>query len=193
MADPYVLPNGTLKNLLGIEDATMLAAAEADITYIRLTELSERPIEGAYDLDHLCRFHARVFGDIYPWAGKLRTVDIAKHTPFCPAVHLHSYASEVFGRLRSADLLRGLGQQHFVHELAEFYGDINALHPFREGNGRAQRAFLQQLASHAGHTLSWEHLDRRRNEEAAIKSFLGDNEPLRIMLAPLVDVRDSGS
>ena len=193
MTDPYVLPNGTLKNLLGIEDATLLAAAEADITYIRLTELGERPVEGAYDLDHLCRFHARIFGDIYPWAGMLRTVDIAKHTPFCPVVHLQSYASEVFGRLRSANLLRGLGLQSFVTELTEFYGDINALHPFREGNGRAQRAFLQQLTLDAEYTLSWEHLDRGRNEEAAIKSFLGDNEPLRLMLAPLIGVRDSGN
>ncbi|TDC22779.1 hypothetical protein E1265_14790 [Streptomyces sp. 8K308] len=75
--------------------------------------------------------------------------------PCCPAHNLRAYADEVFGRLRSADWLHGLPRQELVHHIAELYGDINALHPFREGNGRAQRAFLTQLSVQAGWPLNW--------------------------------------
>ncbi|WP_245607761.1 Fic/DOC family protein [Streptomyces prunicolor] len=85
MNDPYAIPNGVLRNKLGITDHQLLAAAEADITRARLVMLAERPLPGAYDLGHFQAFHAAIFGDIYPWAGELRTVNIAKRTPFCPA------------------------------------------------------------------------------------------------------------
>lgn len=186
MTDPYVLPGGVLRNKLGITDQRELAAAEADITRARLVMLAERPIPGEYDLDHLRAFHAAVFGDIYPWAGELRTVNLAKRTPFCPAKNLVSYADEVFGRLKSAHWLRDLPRQGFVRQLAELYGDLNVLHPFREGNGRTQRAFLAQLSTDAGCRLSWAGMDAQLNEEASVKSFFGDNTLLVHMLDQLV-------
>ncbi|MFJ9741366.1 Fic/DOC family protein [Streptomyces sp. NPDC101166] len=136
------------------------------------------PLPGAYDLGHLQAFHAAIFGDIHPWAGELRTVNIAKRTPFCPARNLVSYAGEVFGRLASSGHLRDLPRQEFVVRLAELYGDMNVLHPFREGNGRAQRAFLAQLSTAAGYDLNWSGMDPQRNEDASVKSFLGDNSLL---------------
>lgn len=186
MNDPYVMPNGVLRNKLGITDPQLLASAEADITRARLAQLAEHRLPGKYDLDHLRSFHARIFGDIYAWAGELRTVDIAKHTPFCPAVNLVSYGGQVFGRLRSANGLRGLSSAEYVRQLAEFYGDLNALHPFREGNGRTLRAFLAQLSEEAGYRLSWAGMDAQRNQEASIKSFLGDNSLLESMLRDLL-------
>lgn len=186
MNDPYALPNGVLRNKLGITDHQLLAAAEADITRARLVMLAERPLPGAYDLDHLRGFHAAVFSDIYEWAGELRTVNIAKRTPFCPARNLVSYAGEVLGRLASAGRLRDLPRQEFLIQLAALYGDLNVLHPFREGNGRAQRAFLAQLSADAGYELNWSGLDAQRNEDASVKSFLGDNDPLEQMLDALV-------
>jgi cell filamentation protein len=178
MSDPYTHANGVLRNRLGIDDAAALAAAEADITQPRLVELTARRLPGDYDLSHLRYFHRVIFGDLYDWAGELRTVDIAKSNMFCRCVHLESYASEVFGKLARADLLRGLDRKSFVQGLAETLGDINALHPFREGNGRTQRAFLQQLALDAGHPLSWAGLDSVQNTAASIASFGGDPGPM---------------
>ncbi|WP_281291975.1 Fic/DOC family protein [Streptomyces tailanensis] len=123
---------------------------------------------------------------MYHWAGELRTVDIAKHTPFCPLQHMTAYAAEVFGRLRAADHLRGLARDDFVRAAAGLYGDTNALHPFREGNGRTQRAFLTELGRQAGWPINWAGLDADENEHASIKSFLGDNQPLERMLDRLV-------
>ncbi|WP_405672266.1 Fic/DOC family protein [Streptomyces sp. NBC_01530] len=153
MNDPYAMPNGVLRNKLGITDHQLLAAAEADITRARLVLLAERPLPGAYDLGHLQAFHATIFGDIYPWAGELRTVNIAKRTPFCPVRNLMPYAAEVFGRLASSGHLRDLPRQEFVIRLAALYGDLNVIHPFREGNGRTQRAFAVSGRWHGG---AWE-------------------------------------
>ncbi|MEW2557547.1 Fic/DOC family protein [Streptomyces griseorubiginosus] len=186
MNDPYAMPNGVLRNKLGITDHEPLAAAEADITRARLVLLAERPLPGAYDLGHLQAFHAAVFGDIYPWAGQLRTVNIAKRTPFCPARNIESYAGEVFGRLASSGHLRDLPRQEFAIQLAELYGDMNVLHPFREGNGRAQRAFLAQLSADAGYDVNWSGMDAQRNEDASVKSFLGDNSLLEQLLDELI-------
>ncbi|WP_234441415.1 Fic family protein [Streptomyces scabiei] len=66
------------------------------------------------------------------------------------------------------------------------YGDLNVLHPFREGNGRAQRAFLDQLSTDAGYALNWSGMDPQRNEDASVKSFLGDNALLEQLLDELV-------
>ncbi|MEW2303912.1 Fic family protein [Streptomyces sp. NPDC006655] len=186
MNDPYAMSNGVLRNKLGITDHQLLAAAEADITRARLVLLAERPLPGGYDLRHLQAFHAAVFGDIYAWAGELRTVNIAKRTPFCPARNLVTYADEVFGRLASSGHLRGLPRHEFVIRLAELYGDMNVLHPFREGNGRAQRVFLAQLSADAGYELNWAGLDPQRNEDASVKSFLGDYSLLEQVLDELV-------
>lgn len=182
MTDPYALPNGTLRNLLGITDAAELEAAEADITRARLLQIHQNPPLGAFDLAHLQRIHAEIFGDVYAWAGQLRTVEIAKHTPFCPVQHLRAYADDVFARLRADDSLHGLTRPAFVTAAATLYGDINALHPFREGNGRTQRAFLTALSAAAGWPISWAALDAEENRQASIKSFLGDNAPLEGML-----------
>ena len=83
MIYPYTLPDGTLRNLLGIEDPKVLEAAEADITGARLVALGRHSLPGEYDLDHLRAFHHFVFSDVYEWAGELRTVDITKYDTFC--------------------------------------------------------------------------------------------------------------
>jgi cell filamentation protein len=78
---------------------------------------------------------------------------------FCLPQHLESYAADVFGRLGAADRLRGLARDPFIAVLAGFLADVNALHPFREGNGRALRAFFSQLAHDAGHHIAWVRMD----------------------------------
>ena len=92
----------------------------------------------------------------------------------------------IFRELHDEDCLRGLRRDMFVGRLAYYLGEVNALHPFREGNGRAQRAFFAQLARDAGFTLAWQHLDPVRNVEASAAIMRGDPEPMRKMLEALV-------
>lgn len=179
--DPYAHPDGVLRNKLGITDQDALKSAEADITGARLIALSRHHIDGRYDLNHLRAFHRFVFRDVYEWAGELRTVDITKHDTFCRRIHPDAYASEVFGQLTTSSWACDADRAKFIAGLAETYADINALHPFREGNGRAQRAFLQQFAADAGRPSSRAGLDADENEAASIAGFRGNLKPLIAM------------
>jgi cell filamentation protein len=134
----------------------------------------------------LCAIHRRVFGDIYDWAGQLRTVAIAKGTWFCLPQYIESAAAEVFRALQGDNLLRGLPRDVFTERLTHYLGEVNAVHPFREGNGRAQRAFFEQLASDAGFILDWQHLDADRNVAASAAIMRGDPTLMRKMLDELV-------
>jgi cell filamentation protein len=186
--DPYRDPeSGVLRNLFGITDPAMLEQADADFSAVRLAQLQLRELPGDYGLTHLRSFHRVVFGDLYPWAGELRTVSIAKGDPFCMPQHIESFADDVFTCLAADDHLRGLDRAEFIDKLTGLLGDLNALHSFRDGNGRTQRAFCAQLARHAGHQLRWAPMDPAENITASRASLRGDNTPLHAMLERLVD------
>jgi cell filamentation protein len=186
--DPYLEPGtGVLRNRLGITTARELAAVEAALSASRLIDLEQRRLPGDYDLGHLRAFHHYIFGDVYDWAGELRTVSIAKGSVFCLPQHLQTYGREMFDKLTAANQLRGLARDQFVTRLTEFLGDLNALHPFREGNGRTQRAFVSQLAHDAGHHIEWVRMDPEQNRAAGAASLHGQLAPLRVMLDELVD------
>lgn len=85
--------------------------------------------------------------------------------------------------------MRGLNRDAFATGLTSFYGDLNALHPFREFNGRTQRAFMSQLAHEAGWHVAWERVNSTRNNEASFASLRGDLAPLRNMLDEIMGPR----
>lgn len=189
--EPYVDANGVLVNKLGIASADALSQAEADLSLAALLSLATHPLPGSYDLRHLQDFHRRIFRTVYPWAGQLRTVDIAR-TPqdvFCRWNFIESFSAEVFGSLSAENMLAGLHREAFVARLAHYYGEINAIHPFREGNGRTQRAFLGQLARDAGWRIAWSELDGAENDRASAASLRGDEEQLLIMFGEIVRPR----
>lgn len=173
--DPYIDPvTGVLRNKLGLAIAAQLEAAEREITHAALILLQESPPHATYDLSHLCEIHRRTFGDIYDWAGQVRTVAIAKGSMFCLPQFIESAAAEICRQLRDENFLRGLARDHFVGRVTYYLGEVNAVHPFREGNGRTQRAFFEQLAADAGYTLAWQRLDADRNISASDAIMRGD-------------------
>lgn len=193
-SDPYIdRDSGVLRNRLGITDATLLERADADFSVLRLAQLRRHPIPGDYDLPHLSRFHHHIFRDIYPWAGELRTVVISKGSPFCLPQHIEAFAADLFARLAEATYLRGRGRDQFVDGLTDLLGDLNALHPFRGGNGRTQRAFCSQLARDAGHQIRWALMDPRENIAASHSSLRGNNTAMRGLLDRIVDRPDPTS
>lgn len=185
--DPYTDPaTGVLHNRLGITDPIRLSQAEAGLTHAALADLAVRGLPGSYDLTHLCGFHREIFGDLYPWAGEIRTVTIARTEPFCLPQHIESYAGEVFAALADERYLGGLDRDALLNRLTHYFAEVNAIHPFREGNGRTQRAFFRQLSRTAGWRLDWSALTPTANEAASKSSLRGDNQPLRNLLAALV-------
>lgn len=181
--DPYIDPDsGVLHNRLGITDAQRLSEVEAGLTLVALADLGIRTLPGSYDLSHLRLFHREIFGDLYSWAGETRVVGIAKSDPFCLPQHIESYSAEVFGALAKELHLQGLPRPVFLDRLTHYFAEVNAIHPFREGNGRTQRAFFHQLSREAGWTIDWSHLDPEDNASASMASLRGDNGPLRDLL-----------
>ena len=77
---------------------------------------------------------------------KVRTVDIAKGNMFCNVRFISSQADVIFSGLKEEHYLAGLDEDMFIKRLAYYFSEINALHPFREGNGRSQREFIRSLA-----------------------------------------------
>lgn len=170
-------------NKLGITDLKTLREAERDLALLRETQLAIDPVEGAFDLAHLQSLHGHLFQDVYPWAGTVRDVQIAKENSlFCLPAFIESEGNRVFAELHQEDCLVGLSEEGFAERAAYYLGELNALHPFREGNGRATRAFFAQLAEGAGHSLDWSRVSEVANREASIAAMVGDHGPFAAML-----------
>jgi cell filamentation protein len=184
--DPYCYP-GTpvLKNLPGLRDQTELDAFETLITAQRAEEPLPR---GRLGYAHYRAIHHHLFQDVFVWAGKLRTVRIAKGgSMFCYPEHIDSEMRKLFERLARDRFLRGLSPGEFATRAAHLLAELNAIHPFREGNGRTQLAYLTLLAANAGHPLVFEGLHPEAMLKAMIASFKSDDAPLAALISGLIE------
>nr|WP_086424714.1 Fic family protein [Nitrospira cf. moscoviensis SBR1015] len=182
--DEYVDPaTGVLKNRLGITDEATLETTEAQFVAQRSHELVQDPLPGTFDLHHLQAIHRHLFGDLYEWAGQLRTVDLTKDTSrFAHHAHLERAAAPIFQELAQENHLRGLEPAAFSERAAHYLAELNALHPFREGNGRAHREFLSQLARDTQYAIAWEQITQADMLDASRRSFSGDLAPLTTLI-----------
>ena len=183
-ADTYVYP-GTevLRNKTDIRDQAALDAFEADTCALRMLELVEQPIQGAFDLKHLCDIHGHLFQDVYDWAGQLRTVDISRgESRFANFALIENYLGNKLRGLATEKWLKGLDSEKFTARLAHYMAEINANHPFRDGNGRVQRIFCSQLAEQAGYFIDFEPVGQAEIYTAMIASFNGNEKPLVALL-----------
>ena len=185
--DPYIDPEtGILRNLFGAADMKILDQIEAEITVAVIATLNEHPILGSFDLEHLQAIHKRLFDNIYDWAGKLRTVEMAKdNTRFAPIEYLMQAAKNLFNELRSEKYLDNLDDKKYVTRFAHYYSEVNILHPFREGNGRTERVFFSLIAQRSGRHVSWDLLDPDEAIQASIAAYNGDEGQLVKLLTPL--------
>ena len=169
--DPYVYPNGVLINLLNIQDTATLGEAETDFASVRIIQLQEEPIVGDFSLKHLQAIHRFMFQDIYPWAGECREVDIAKNdTIFLAHQEIEPAFHDMWLRLKQSDFLSDLNGDlnGFAAEAGVALGRINHIHPFREGNGRTQREYLDALARRAGFVLEWGGVSKLAMKDACV-------------------------
>lgn len=190
-SDPYLDEHsGILKNRFGITDQAELDRVEATFGLVRAYELVENPVAGRFDLAHLQAIHKRLFGDVYEWAGEIRTVDISKgQTRFANFQQIESYAPEITRPLQREQLLRGLNIDTFSERAGHYLGELNVLHPFREGNGRATREFVGQLARGASYAVDWSSIERSELIQASIEAYEGSSKRLAgLIRASLVDI-----
>src|SRR5438876_6389903 len=177
-SDPYVYPGTTvLKNIPGIRNQEILDRFEADRVGQRSLELIERPLSGLFDIEHLQGIHRYLFQDVYEWAGEFRTVDIAKgNSYFAHVPYIESTLKDLFERLSKGQHLHGLSQARFADGVAEVLATLNAVHAFREGNGRTQREFVRELAYKNSYWIDWNKVSREELYQASDASFMrGDS------------------
>ncbi|HOT75008.1 MAG TPA: Fic family protein [Candidatus Wallbacteria bacterium] len=152
-----------LINHFNVRDRALLNRVERDITDLKITELQIRPIKGNFNLTHLCAIHKFIFGDIYPCAGKIRREDIFKgSTMFAKYYLISDHIKQLFKELTEENFLKGLDKKNLCSRLAHYMAELNMLHPFCEGNGRAIREFIRELALARGYEINWHILDRDR-------------------------------
>ena len=154
-------------------DTSALEETERELVVQRLLE----PVPaGDFDLAHLKAIHRHLFQDVYAWAGEVRTVEIAKdESRFQPRRFIETGMADIHRLIVAAGYFAGLGPDEFAGGACPVLGDINHVHPFREGNGRMQLQYLKQLAARAGHVLDLTQLDRAAWLNASRRSNTGDH------------------
>jgi cell filamentation protein len=184
-ADPYCYPATTvLINRAGLRDRADLEAFEAEMVSQRFRE----PLPpGRLTARHYCAIHRHLFQDVYAWAGKIRTVRIAKQGgAFCYPEHIEREMKRLFADLAAQEQFRGRNSGDLAVRAAHFFAELNAIHPFREGNGRTQLSFLVALAHRAGHPLDAGRLEPAEMLRAMARSFAGDEQPLAASIRRLM-------
>jgi cell filamentation protein len=186
IGDPYCYPGTTvLRNKLGIRDQNELEQFETDAAKQRADE--PLPV-GRFTVRHYYAIHRHLFRDVYSWAGKTRTVRISKQdSMFCYPEHIHREMHNLFLKLRDARNFEALSPMPYSQGAASFLATLNAIHPFRDGNGRTQLAFLKLLTLNAGHPFKIERLKPDEVLKAMICSFSGDERPLIDQILRIVE------
>ncbi|SFK92826.1 Fic/DOC family protein [Falsiroseomonas stagni] len=136
---------------------------------------------------HYCAVHRHLFQDVYAWAGKVRRIRTGKDGAwFCYPEHIPGQLTTTFGKLKATGFLRGLAAGAFACAGASFLAELNAIHAFREGNGRTQTLFFAMLAEAAGHPMDLRRLQPDAMLDAMIRSFSGDEAALRKVIEGLM-------
>lgn len=175
-----------LINIPGLLEQKQLDTYERLVTADRLRILALKPLKGSFNLKHLCDIHGIIFKDVYPFAGKLREEDISKGSfRFAHVKYLKDQTNQLLNGLRQEKFLVGLPKGAFMDRLTYYQTELNVLHPFREGNGRAQREFIRCLALKSGYSINWANVEAKNFLDAMIESPI-DNSRLRDLMELMV-------
>ena len=157
----YCYPDSdVLRNRLGITDRTTLKKVESDISAVRQSEMLEAPVKGRFSPTHLRNIHRHLLGDIYSFAGHYRYEDIAKgQTRFLHYPDIPKKLSKLLSELKQENFLRGIDEASLLERSSYYMAELNYIHPFREGNGRAIREFMRLLFLQCGYTVHWDAVD----------------------------------
>ena len=171
-----------LINKFNIRDEEKLNEVESVLASVRYAEWLNAPKADSFNFEHYKAIHHFLFSDLYDWAGQIRTVNISKKgTKFTSSENIEEQATLIFKRLKNCNYFKGIDPSEFVDEIVDFYCVTNALHPFREGNGRTQRVFLTQLIRNAGYDINFADMDTELLMIATVQSAQGVTDMLRQM------------
>ncbi|WP_203340066.1 Fic/DOC family protein [Planococcus beijingensis] len=177
-----------LINLFDVQDEEKLKELEKVYTLFRLSELQLQKPADPVDAKAFLAIHRYLLQDVYPFAGELRQEMISKgSSSFAHPKHIETHLMKIFEELKAENYLKDLPRNGLISQLAYFLSELNALHPFREGNGRSIREFARQLLLNAGYRLDWEKvLEPAEIINAFVDSFNKDNNRLERLLDEII-------
>jgi cell filamentation protein len=181
--------HGILKNVPGFTSQCDLDRFEAAEVAEALVRLQVSPIKGPFDSAHPKQIHARIFKNIYPWAGEFRRVNTRRSSSYFFAVvqFMEANLDRTLEDLAAEKYLKGLDTDAFALRAAHYLGELNSIHPFREGNGRTQREYIRQLASEGGRRINSSRVTREQMVSASIESHnLGRNSAFAALIASAI-------
>ena len=171
-----------LVNKFEIKNNEVLEEVERTIVFAKLYELRQNKNIGNFDIKHFVEIHKFLFEDIYPFAGKFRTENIAKgNTLFADWNFLESELKRILEELKNENYLNGLEKNQLSKRLAYYMAELNVLHPFREGNGRSTREFIRQLAFKNNYILDLTNMLPKEMLNASIKSVVDTTDLEKII------------
>lgn len=189
----YCYPDSSvLKNKLDIRDPALLRKVEADLSSARQAEIFHIPVAGRFTATHLCNIHRKLLGDVYSFAGHFRREDIAKGpTRFVTYSQIKEKLQRLLGQLQQEKWLENVPFEAFAARSAYYMAELNYIHPFREGNGRAIREFMRLLFLHNGYVVQWDAVDVEALLNAMIDSVYDTAHLEQILKQCLVATPDS--
>lgn len=189
----YCYPDSSvLKNKLDIRDPVLLRKVEADLSTARQAEIFRTPVVGRFTATHLCNIHRKLLGDVYSFAGHFRREDIAKGpTRFVTYSQIKEKLQRLLGQLQQEKWLENVPFEAFAARSAYYMAELNYIHPFREGNGRAIREFMRLLFLHNGYVVQWDAVDVEALLNAMIDSVYDTAHLEQILKQCLVAAPDS--
>jgi cell filamentation protein len=178
---------GLLRNIANISDRKLLIAFESLNCSKRLEELRQTPI-AIKDSRTLLDIHKYLFQNIYAWAGQTRTAEISKGgKQFFPLNRFDTAFSFIDNLIAEYRQINSADIPLLSRKLAEILDAVNFLHPFREGNGRAQREFVRALALEKGFALNLNPADNADVHERYMSGTIdGDIDKLAMLIAEVL-------
>ncbi|TWT27403.1 Fic family protein [Planomicrobium sp. CPCC 101110] len=187
----YCYPDtNVLINVFGLKDEEKLKEVEKVYTLFRLSEMQMQKPRNPLDKEAFLAIHHGILKDVYPFAGELRKEMISKgSSSFAHPDFIEPQLNKIFDELAEESYLKDLPREQLIPRLAYYLAELNALHPFREGNGRTLREFARQLLLNAGHQLSWEKVPEPAEIiNAFVDSFNLNNDRLEKLLNEIISM-----
>lgn len=184
----YCYDDGVLMNCYDIHDKEALEKLERNVTTFRISQVESGQVvfDQLFSVNSYLQLHRFIFSDIYPFAGEIREEAIYKSSsPYCSGKTSFCYPSFIYQNLShylramEEDIYKIKDRKVLISYLAYYYGELNMVHPFREGNGRTLRTFLELVVDYISDKLSlgiklqyslWSEEDREKLLQATVIS-----------------------
>lgn len=187
--DKYTYPGsgGVLVNRFDIRDASRLDHTMNEYASLAMSDIYTEAIPDRPGRDYLAEIHERMFSRIAPGiAGRIRDVDVqatGTGIPYCRPEFIDENMDALFRKLDREDYLSGLTGREFADRLADRWGELSAIHPYRDGNTRSQSAYVTMIAERAGHRIDWQRVDVDELRSLRLNAVAGQDRPLADYLA----------